>query len=99
MRMSTDWSSLMIATGSIREQARRENNGTRHRETTQINAEIAADCPRQYAKRGPSVDTKRANAIINARNERQIHDDIRHRFGPRLVRPDGTALYQCQIKK
>lgn len=99
MRMSTDWSILMAASGSLREQSRRENNGSRHRETMAINIECAQDNPREYAKRGPSVDLKRANAIVIARNMRWIHDDIRARFGPRLVKPDGTAKYAFQCKK
>ena len=97
--MVTNWSSIMNATGSLREQSRRENNGTRHRETMSINIECNQDNPKVYAKRGPSVNTDRVNAIVHAANMRQVHDSIRERFGPRLVKKNGTALYTFQCKK
>jgi hypothetical protein len=83
----------------MREQSRREPNGSKHRETMQINCEIAADNPRERIKRGKSVDTERVNQILKATNVRIAHDIIRNQFGPRLVKPNGTAIYQCQIRK
>jgi hypothetical protein len=88
----------MNATGSLREQSRRENNGTKHRETMRINLECAADNPQPRIKRGKSVDTNRINQIAKSSKVRIAHDIIRMQFGPRLVKSDGTALYQCQVK-
>ena len=99
MRMSTDWSSIMNATGSVREQSRRENNGSRHRETMAINIECNQDNPKPRIKRGPSVNTDRANEIIKANNARMMHQNIMQSFGPRLVKHDGTARYTFQCKK
>lgn len=98
MRMTTDWSSLMNATGSLREQSRRESNGTRHRETMAINIECAQDNPRVYG-RTPSVNRQAINESVKQQNKRIMHSDIMMRFGPRLVRKDGSALYQFQCKK
>jgi hypothetical protein len=97
--MVTNWSSLINSTGSMREQSRRESNGTKHRETMQINCEIAADNPQPKLKRGKSVDTARINAVTKETNKRIAHDIIRSAFGPRLVKPDGSALYCCQVRK
>lgn len=88
----------MNATGSLREQSRRENDGSKHRETMQINLECAGDNPQPHIKRGKSVDTKRINAITKSATIRTAHDIARMAFGPRLVKADGTALYQCQCK-
>jgi hypothetical protein len=87
----------MIAT-TMREQARRESNGTKHRETMAINIECAQDNPRKR-NYGPSVDKENCADIVRARNVRVAHDVIRAQFGPRLVRKDGSALYRFQCKK
>lgn len=99
MGLSTNWSSLMNATGSMREQSRREPDGSKHRETASINREIAADCGPNPRSNTPSIDKARIKAIIKDESKRRMHNDIMQRFGPRLVRKDGTALYRFQCKK
>lgn len=96
--MTSNWTRLIQSTCSWSEQKRRENNGSTHRETVSINAEIAGDNGRQYIKRGKSVDTKRFNAIQTQTALRQVKENVRLAFGPRLVKADGSALYQCQCK-
>ena len=96
--MVTNWSTLINSTGSMREQSRREPNGSKHRETMQINCEVSGDNPQPRIKRGKSVDTTRINKAAKATRVRIAHDIIRNQFGPRLVKKDGTALYQCQCK-
>ena len=95
MRLRSSWT-IHNRKGSMREQARRESNGSPHRETRRINAEIAGDNPSRYIKQDASVDKARINAAIKDSKIRQVHDIIRARFGPRLVRHDGSALYQFQ---
>ena len=97
--MVTNWSTLINSTGSMREQSRREPNGRKHRETMQINCEVSADNPQSHIKRGKSVDTKRINDATKQTRVRIAHDIIRNQFGPRLVKPDGSALYCCQVRK
>lgn len=99
MRLSTSWHSLTNATGSLREQSRREPDGRKHRETAAINSEIAGDNPKPRIKHGRSVDSKRINAERFRVKMVRIHDSIREQFGPRLVRSDGSALYTFQVKR
>jgi hypothetical protein len=99
LRVNQGWSLLSNLNCSWSEQSRRESNGRKHRESMQVNAEIAGDNPQPRIKRGESVDKARYNQLQFERKMRLVHDDIRMRFGPRLVRHDGTAIYTFQCKK
>jgi hypothetical protein len=96
---TSNWQALSIRTGTLREQSRRESNGTKHRETTSINMEIAGDCGPNPRSNTPSIDIARINAQTKATNKRIMHSDIMMRFGPRLVKSDGTARYTFQCKR
>lgn len=95
---TSNWKSLMNATGNMREQSRRESNGTKHRETAQINREIMGDCGPNPRSNTPSIDKARIKLMVKDASKRRMHSDIMQRFGPRLVRKDGTALYTFQCK-
>jgi hypothetical protein len=97
---TSNWFQLANAKCSWTEQKRRENNGTAHRETNAINSEIAGDndWQREQSKRA-SIDKARINRGIMQAKMMQVHDSIRAKFGPRLVRKDGTALYTFQCAK
>ena len=102
MSMTTNWQSITHSVGSMREQSRRERNGSRHKETSAINRECN-EFKREFGtvKHADSIpmDKARINAEVKRKTMAQLHDDIRSRFGPRLVRRDGTALYGFQCKK
>ena len=89
---------LAIRKCSIREQSRRESNGTKHRETAQINAEIAGDgyVSKQKQQR-QHIDKARFNASVLRNRLDHAYNDARIAFGPRLVLPDGTARYSLAI--
>lgn len=97
---TSNWFEMRNRKGSQREQSRRESNGTKHRETAQINAEIAGDAGfKPQPKFGKSVDTQDINRATIRTKLLQVNDAIRMSFGPRLVRPDGTAMYLFQVKR
>jgi hypothetical protein len=96
---ASSWS-IHTRKGSASQQKAREKSGRPNREQAQINAEIAGDhdFPRS-PDRGPDVDKARINAEHKRHIKAQLFDDIRARFGPRLIRPDGSALYLIQLKR
>lgn len=95
----SSWS-MHTRKGSVSQQKSRETNGRPNREQMAINSEIAGDSgwKRQDKQDEPDVDKARINAERKRSLIAQVHDDIRARFGPRLVRSDGSALYQFQCK-
>lgn len=95
----SSWS-IHTRKGSVSQQKSREINGRPNREQMAINSEIAGDndWKRQDKQLEPDVDKARINQERKRKLFAQIHDDIRARFGPRLVRNDGSALYQFQCK-
>lgn len=84
--------------GNHRLQKARETNGRPNREQSGINSEIAGDANWKRNPDAPAVDKARINRECKRQVFARLADDIRARFGPRLVRKDGTALYQFQCK-
>lgn len=100
MRLSTSWDRLIQSKTGWKEQSRRENNGSKHRETMSINAEIVGDSADALpqSKQHLRIDKARITASIKFRREQKMHDTIRAAFGPRLVKSDGTARYTFQCR-
>lgn len=96
--MTTRWDRISNAKGSLTEQTRRERNGARHRETMSINAEIAGDAGHRKRSKTLSIDKVRINGAIFVNRYITKCEKLRESFGPRLVRPDGTAIYTFQKK-
>jgi hypothetical protein len=79
-------------------QKAREVTGRPNREQSAINSEIAGDRNWERNPRAQDMDKARINRECKRQVFARLADDIRARFGPRLVRKDGTALYQFQCK-
>lgn len=93
--------SIHTRKGVATQQKAREKNGRPNREQAAINSEIAGDkdFKRPAKPDDTTIDKARLNAEVKRHQLASIHDMIRARFGPRLVRHDGSALYRFQCKK